>query len=204
MPGPRYAPACGILRGLHTGRGAWQYGGMAKKKLNPKQLRFCREYVIDHNGTQAAIRAGYSKRTAKEQAYDLLTKPHVQGEIAKLEEKATKRLDKTADDVLRELALLGFSNMADFMRILPSGDPCVDLSEMTREQAAALTEATIEDFTDGRGESARDVRRVKIKLADKRAALVELGKHFGLFKGEDRPPDVTQNITINLVRASDA
>ena len=55
------------------------------------------------------------------------------------------------------------------------------MSKLTREQAAAIGEVTVEDFTDGRGEGARDVRRVKFKLADKRGALVDLGRHFGLF-----------------------
>jgi hypothetical protein len=52
----------------------------------------------------------------------------------------------------------------------------------TRDQAAALVEVTVDDFRDGRGEDARNVRRIRFKLADKRAALVDLGKHFSFFK----------------------
>jgi phage terminase small subunit len=83
--------------------------------------------------------------------------------------------------VLRELALIGFANMADYMRAGPDGDPYLDFSALTRDQAGALSEVTVEDFKEGRGENARDVRRVKFKLADKRAALVDLGKHLKLF-----------------------
>ena len=83
--------------------------------------------------------------------------------------------------VLRELALLGFSNMQDYMRAGPDGDPYLDFSDLTREQAAALAEVTVEDFTDGRGKDARDVRRVKFKLADKHAALVSMARHLGMF-----------------------
>ena len=57
----------------------------------------------------------------------------------------------------------------------------VDLSELTREQAAAISEVTVEDYKDGRGEDARDVRKVKFKLSDKRSALVDIGKHLGMF-----------------------
>src|SRR5262249_28053524 len=73
-------------------------------------------------------------------------------------------------------------NMDDYMTVGSDGDPFVDLSKLTREQAAAISEVTVEDFKDGRGEEARDVRRVKFKLLDKRAALVDIGKHLGMFK----------------------
>jgi phage terminase small subunit len=57
----------------------------------------------------------------------------------------------------------------------------VDLSATTRDQLAAVKELVVEDFFDGRGEDARKVRRVKIKLADKLAALDKLGRHLGIF-----------------------
>ena len=62
--------------------------------------------------------------------------------------------------------------MMDYMKIDPAtGDPRLDWSDLTREQAAALTEVTVDDYVDGRGDTARDVRKVKFKLGDKRAAL---------------------------------
>jgi hypothetical protein len=71
--------------------------------------------------------------------------------------------------------------MRDYMRTGPDGDPVLDFSALTRDQAAALVEVTVEDFKDGRGEGARELRRVKFKLADKRAALVDMGRHLGMF-----------------------
>src|SRR5229473_632274 len=65
--------------------------------------------------------------------------------------------------------------------IRPGGDPYVDFSMLTRDQAAALREVTVDTYVEGHGENARKVRRIKFKLGDKRAALVALGKHFGLF-----------------------
>jgi phage terminase small subunit len=62
--------------------------------------------------------------------------------------------------------------MADYMKSTPTGDPYLDFSALSRDQTAALSEVTVEDFLDGRGEGARSVRRVKFKLHDKRAALV--------------------------------
>jgi len=60
----------------------------AEKRLEDKQRRFCREYILDLNATQAAIRSGYSKKTARFQAARLLTKIMVQTEISKHIEEA--------------------------------------------------------------------------------------------------------------------
>lgn len=70
-------------------------------ELSPKRERFCREYVIDHNGTQAAIRAGYSEKTAGSQAERLLKKVEVQSRIAELEKDIAKTLEIDAQWVLR-------------------------------------------------------------------------------------------------------
>ena len=149
--------------------------------LTPKQKRFIEEYLCDLNATQAAIRAGYSKRRASELGYQLLQKTTVQKAISKAQVERSGRTQITQDQVLQELAKIGFANMADYMRVGSNGDPCLDFSALTRDQAAALVEVTVEDFVDGRGEDARDVRKVKFKLADKRAALVDIGKHLGMF-----------------------
>ena len=105
----------------------------------------------------------------------IITKNNVAAAIAK------GRAEIEADDVIRELAKIGFANMLDYITIGEDGDPYVDLSNLTHEQAAAIGEVTVEDFMDGRGEDARAVRKIKFKLADKRAALVDLGRHFALF-----------------------
>lgn len=149
--------------------------------LTPKQQLFVDQYMIDRNATQAAIRAGYSAATAEQQGCRLLRNVQVRAAVDERCEKMAEKLEITAERVLQELALIGFSNMADYMRAGPDGDPYLDFSNLTREQAAALSEVTVEDFRDGRGEDARDVRRIKFKLSDKRAALVDLGKHLKLF-----------------------
>ena len=70
--------------------------------LTPQQTRFCHEYVIDDNATQAAIRAGYSAQSARTQAADLLAKPNIAEVIHRLRTDRAKRTDITADRVLRE------------------------------------------------------------------------------------------------------
>jgi phage terminase small subunit len=149
--------------------------------LTPKQERFVAEYLIDLNATQAAIRAGYAAKDANVQGSRLLANVSIAALIAKRKKGQADKLQITADRVLQELALIGFANMGDYMRVGVDGDPHLDFSALSRDQTAALTEVTVEDFKDGRGEDARDVRRVKFKLSDKRAALVDLGRHLKLF-----------------------
>ena len=64
---------------------------------------FCKEYLIDLNATQACIRAGYSKKTAKEIGYENLTKPHVQDEIQRLKAIREKKIGLTAEKVLKDI-----------------------------------------------------------------------------------------------------
>lgn len=167
--------------------------------MTPKQQRFVDEYLIDLNATQAAIRAGYSVKTANPAGARLLANVSIAAAIAERQNAVAGKLGITQERIAHELACIGFSNMGDYMRVGPDGDPVLDFSALTRDQTAALSEVTVEDFKDGRGESARDVRRVKFRLADKRAALVDLGKYLGMFKDDSArsdPPPVTVNVNI--------
>lgn len=77
---------------------------MAKNEeigLTDKQERFCQEYLIDLNGTQAAIRAGYSEDTAKVIASENLTKPYIKERIKTLQEQIALRLEMSQDWVLK-------------------------------------------------------------------------------------------------------
>ena len=88
---------------------------------------------------------------------------------------------KSPSEVLQELEKIGFSNMMDYMRLDEGGRAYIDFSALTREQAAAIQEITVDEYADGKGEAAREVRKTKFKLADKRGALELLGKHHKLF-----------------------
>jgi phage terminase small subunit len=165
--------------------------------LTAKQERFVAEYLIDLNATQAAIRAGYSAKTANRIGPELLTKQAVAAAVAERQIVIASKLDVTQERIVAELAKIGFANMLDFIQVQDGGDAYVDLSNVTRDQAAAIAEVTVEDFMDGRGEDARDVRRVKLKLSDKQGALEKLARHLGMFKdrvehtgkdGKDLPP----------------
>lgn len=157
------------------------WASTADRPLNLREARFAAEYVIDLNGEKAAIRAGYSQRTAIVQASQILTRLNVKAELARLLAERGRRTDITADRVLTEYAKLAFANMGDYLRARPDGDPYLDFSGLTRDQQAALAEVTVDTYVEGGGEYARDVKRVRFKLADKLGALNSVAKHLGMF-----------------------
>ncbi|WP_433847111.1 terminase small subunit [Acinetobacter proteolyticus] len=162
-------------------------------KLTAKQQLFVDEYLIDLNATQAAIRAGYSPRTAYSKGQKL-TKI-LSEQISEAQTNRSKRTHITQDMVLNELAKIGFSNMLDYVTPTNGGDLVPDFSAVTRDQAAAISEVSVEEYVEGRGEDSRLVKRTKFKLSDKRAALVDMGRHLGMFK--DRIDITTDGEPIN-------
>lgn len=149
---------------------------MSKERLQlaPKRLRFVEEYLVDLNGSQAAIRAGYSPGTAKVTASRLLTDDNVERAISDLRAKMSAKLELTAERVLSEIARIGFATMADFYRRDARGNLVVDVEALTDpEKAAAVAQIDMQTGADG-------TQTIKLKLADKKGALVELAKHLGL------------------------
>jgi phage terminase small subunit len=86
------------------------FAGLLMNKLTPKQERFCQEYIIDLNATQAAIRAGYSKNTANEIGAENLTKPSIVEHLQSLQKPIAEKALVDAEYVLR-----GLKNIADTM-----------------------------------------------------------------------------------------
>lgn len=168
--------------------------------LSAKQARFVEEYPIDLNATQAAIRAGYSPRTAQSQGPRLLDHVVVAAALSDALKARSARTQITADQVLEELAKLAFSNMEDFAKVDGNGGAALDLSNIDRDQFAAVSELT----TDTIGGL---TTRTKVKLSCKRASLELLGKNLGMFNklvlsGDPDSPIVTQ-VTRRIIRAAE-
>lgn len=143
---------------------------------------FAREYVVDLNATRAAIAAGYSEAAAAQTGSKMVRNAKVSKLIDALRTKRASKLEIKAEKVVEELSRMAFSNMADYMEIDEEGKPRgLDLSRLTRDQAAAIQEIT-EDATGGSGDGERRlVLRTKFKLADKTKSLELLGRHLGMF-----------------------
>lgn len=141
-------------------------------KLTEKQKLFCEELLIDENGTQAAIRAGYSKKTAKEIAYKLLNYEHVKAYLDELRQKRSKRLGVTQDRVLSEMARIGFS---DPRKLLDKDGNLLNPKDWPDDAAAAVA-----SFEMGKGKDGK-ITVTKLKLLDKRTILDNLARHLGLY-----------------------
>lgn len=142
--------------------------------LTPRHTRFFEEYTKDCNATAAALRAGYSKRAASESGYRLLHRHDIAAHVAVWRAKMARDAELTAEKVVSELMKLAFANIQDLVDFEAGG--AIDLSKIKREKAAAIAELIIEE-KDG-------VKRTRLKMAEKRSALVDLGKHLGLFKDQ--------------------
>jgi phage terminase small subunit len=144
---------------------------------NAKHERFAREYVTDRNGTQAAIRAGYSKRSAAEQAYDLLRNPQIASRVDELSQRTLRQADITAERVMLELARLAF---ADERKLFDEKGVLKAPHTLDDDTAAAISSMEFAEPAKGKKQGA--VRRVR--LAGKEAALRMLAQRFKLIGSE--------------------
>lgn len=165
-------------------------GSFAPQKL----VDFVEEYMKDYNPVRAVRRAGMvmDGYSAFVIAHYLIELPRVKNEIADRRAYILEKYKIDRDKILEELMKIGFSNIANY-HDLSSAAPVPDFTDVTEDQYAAISELTTELYTEGRGSNAQEVKRVKIKLYDKPAALVQLGKHVGLFdrpEGDDGPVQI--------------
>jgi len=142
--------------------------------LTPRQRRFVEEYVTDLNGTQAAIRAGYSTKGARVRGTELLANRNIQKAVETAMEQRTLRTELKADDVVRRLAIVAFASVSDFItwtdgevRLRPSED--IDKAKLV-----------------GVHSTTRGPHGVTIRMHDKIRALELLAKHLGIFREQSR------------------
>lgn len=143
--------------------------------LSLKQSLFVSEYLVDGNATQAAIRAGYSAKTAGSIGEENLKKPEIAAEIKAALERRNQRVEVKADDVLRELLRLA---MVDIGEAYDENNNLKKLHDMPPGVRRSI--AQIETHYIGGGEDGA-IEVKKVKFNDKTKALELLGKHLKLF-----------------------
>ena len=162
-------------------------------KLNAKRQQFVDEYLVDLNATQAAIRAGYSEKTAMEQGYQLLQKTSVKEYISARTADRIERTEITQDMVLKELAIIAFSNAADYASVIEK-DAMVEVNGVTVPLEDAdgnpikyrtVEPVLTEELTDEQKRALSVIKKgrdgFEVKPYDKVRALELLGKHLGMW-----------------------
>jgi phage terminase small subunit len=148
------------------------------RALSNKRMAFVNEYLVDFNATQAAIRAGYSEKTAQAQSSRLLSNVIVSDEIkAHLDEKAM-----SADEVLTRLADMARSDMGDFLDISPMSFQ-VDLNKAKELRLTKLIKKVKLHTTTTLSKDGveTETHTIETELYDAQAALVQLGRYHKLF-----------------------
>ena len=167
--------------------------------LTPKQAKFCVEYLIDLNGTQAAIRAGYSENTARQIAAENLSKPDIVEELNRLRGEIAKTTKITPERILQEYARIGFS---DVRKTLGPDGQLKNPQEWDDDTAAAIAGVEVVTRTSGYGDDAAVEYVHKIKTWDKKAALDSMAKHLGMFdgkKGVDDPEETEEEKSLRSI-----
>ncbi|MDN5938133.1 MAG: terminase small subunit [Salinisphaera sp.] len=167
----------------------------AQKTLTRRQKLFVEEYLVDANATQAAIRSGYSAKTAYSLAQTVLRKPHVAAEIAAAQKRRSERTQITADKVLTEMARVGLS---DIRHAFDEDGKVKPIDEWSNAFAAAVS------YVEFSSADAGEIH--KIRLWDKTSALDKIAKHLGMFArdNEQRNEGVTKLTDLLAAVAEDS
>ena len=146
-------------------------------QLTPRQATFVRHYLIDRNGKQAAIRAGYSVRTAEVQASILLRYPKVAAAVAELGKEQADKLEITSEAVLLQVSRMAF---VDVRRLVDATGKPIPLHLLPADATAATQDVVIKN--DG------GVQTYKVRLCDRNSAVDKLMRHLGLYEKDNKQP----------------
>jgi phage terminase small subunit len=151
-------------------------------KLTPKQDLFIGEYLISFNAADAYRKAGYSHNRANEEACRMLARPNVQREVQRRYTAIKEGQGVTQARVVAEMAKVAFASMRNFVRIDEEGQPQIDLTDTPDDDLDALSEVSTETVIERDG--VNEIRKTKIKLHDKLAALEKLARYTGVYDKE--------------------
>ena len=164
--------------------------------MTDRQKRFCLEYLKDLNATQSAIRAGYSKASARTIGTKLLKDKQIQAKINSNRKKLEEKLEISVEKVIGELSKMAFFNPRD---LLDEDGMIKPMSEINEDVTAGIVSLDIVEEFAGKGLDRVLVGRTKkLRTVDKVRALELLCKHLGLLNG-DSAGDKESELQINVV-----
>lgn len=155
---------------------------MPEIKLSNKQQLFCEEYMVDLNATQAAIRAGYSKKTSHSIGAENLTKPEINSYVTELKAKRNARVELKQDEVLKELKLFAYSDITETMELT-----FTEIKELPVEIRRMICSFKKTETTFDGGEKVT----YEIKFVDKMRAFEMLNKHIGFYDEDNKQKSTT-------------
>ena len=174
-------------------------------KLTAKQQRFCDEYLIDLNATQAAIRAGYSPKGMNKRVSRMMANEGIQADIKERQKELEERTEITQDSVLHELALIAFAKASDYARVVEK-DAMVEVDgnmvPVLDEDGNQVKYRTVEpiltdELTEDQKKAIAVIKKgrdgFEIKPYSKIQALELLGKHLGMFTEKVEVKNTTPN-----------
>lgn len=171
-------------------------------ELTEKQKRFCQEYVIDLNATQAAIRAGYSENSANEQGCQNLAKLNIQEYISQLQQSKSEELNITQNQVLKELMKVAFGDVKNYFDDLGR---LIDINELENDVSGSIKSVTVQqEKTELKGESFISSSLKKIESYDKLKALEIINKMLGFYAkdNEQRKPEIVLPTQITFTKGA--
>ncbi len=158
---------------------------MRKGRLTPKQTLFVQEYLVDLNGTAAAIRAGYSAKTAHVQAARLLTNVKVARAIEEAFQERLRRIELTQDAVVKRLVAKAFTDIDAFVTWTDNKITITNLDQVPKESLAALSEVS------------ETLHGLRIRMSDQMPALTLLAKHLGMLpRPGSREEPIQHEVTV--------
>lgn len=166
--------------------------------LSPRQQKFIAEYLVDLNATQAAIRAGYSAKTASVQAFDLLRKPAIASALESARTQHATNAGLSVERVLQEAMRLAFF---DIRKLTDSEGNPIPVHQLDADTAAAIQGLELATERGPDKESGPTIVR-KYKIADKNSAIERLFKHLGLFEKDNKQSNPGDAMTAFLAELS--
>ena len=154
---------------------------------------------VNFNRTEACRRAGYKQ--PDKQASVVFHRPAVVAEVERRRVEISQEFKVGAAEILLELQKLAFFNLGDYGEIDPiNGDFLINLSDVNRDQMAALGSIEVEVRMEGKGEDAREVKKIRIKAPDKLGALDRLARHYGLLS-DSMNVNVSTDLAAQIIAA---
>lgn len=161
-------------------------GVKSRGTLTHKQRAFVGEYLVDRNATQAAIRAGYSARTAGHIGPELLTKTRVADEVEARTARLLRCQGISAEEVISELRALALSDIGDVLDFEDGTLRMKPAEAITPEARRCLASVKVRRYVEKRGENADAVEVIEFKMHDKISALRELALHLPGFRAPSK------------------